>query len=144
MSFIECNCDQDGSLDGNCNDAGKCFCKTGFDGDKCETCAKDFFGFPQCQGNYFFLFFQRIMSFFPSIYFMSFVECNCYPNGSEDGNCNDAGKCSCWDVFEGDKCDMCAKEFFGFPKCQGIHFFFNLFALTSSFWGALPPLLICT
>ena len=57
MSFIECNCDGDGSLDGKCDDAGKCSCKTGFDGVKCNTCAKNFFGFPQCQGIFFLTFF---------------------------------------------------------------------------------------
>ena len=36
MSFIECNCDQDGSKSDNCDDVGKCSCKPGFDGDKCE------------------------------------------------------------------------------------------------------------
>ena len=54
---------------------------------------------------------------------MSFIVCNCHGDGSEDGNCNDAGICSCKLGFEGDKCDTCAKEFFGFPQCQGIHFF---------------------
>ena len=43
MSFIECNCDKDGSKDVNCNDAGKCSCKTGFDGDTSDTYAIDFF-----------------------------------------------------------------------------------------------------
>ena len=56
MSFIECNCDGDGSLDGKCDDAGKCSCKTGFDGVKCNACAKKFFGFPQCQGIFFSIF----------------------------------------------------------------------------------------
>ena len=56
MSFIDCNCDEDGSLDINCTDAGKCSCKPGFDGDKCNICAKDFFGFPQCQSILFFNF----------------------------------------------------------------------------------------
>ena len=59
MSFIECNCDQDGSEDGNCNDTGKCVCKPGFDGNKCNTCAKEFFGFPRCQGIYFFSIFSK-------------------------------------------------------------------------------------
>ena len=59
MSFIECNCDQDGSLGGNCNDAGKCSCKPGFDGDKCSKCANNFFGFPHCQGIHFFNFYKK-------------------------------------------------------------------------------------
>ena len=50
MSFVECNCHQDGSLFGNCNDAGKCSCKRDFGGDKCNTCDKGFFGFPHCRG----------------------------------------------------------------------------------------------
>ena len=56
MSFIDCNCDGAGSLDGKCDDAGKCSCKPGFDGVKCNTCAKKFFGFPQCQGIFFSIF----------------------------------------------------------------------------------------
>ena len=56
MSFIECNCDADGSLDGKCDDAGKCSCKPGFDGVKCNMCAKKFFGYPQCEGIFFSIF----------------------------------------------------------------------------------------
>ena len=56
LCFIECKCDGDGSLDGKCDDAGKCSCKPGFDGVKCNSCAKKFFGFPQCQGIFFFFF----------------------------------------------------------------------------------------
>ena len=52
MSLIECNCTQVGSLDGNCNDAGKCFCKLGFDEDnKCGKCAKGYSVFPKCERN---------------------------------------------------------------------------------------------
>ena len=50
MSFIECNCTQVGSLDGNCNDTtGKCACKVGFDGDKCNRCDKGYSEFPNCE-----------------------------------------------------------------------------------------------
>ena len=70
MSFIECNCDEDGSEDGNCDvDSGKCSCKHGFDGDKCNTCAKEFFGFPNCLG-IFFLIFQKIIFY---LYYLSYV-----------------------------------------------------------------------
>ena len=71
MSFIECNCDGDGSLDGKCDDAGKCSCKPGFDGFKCNTCAKKFFGFPQCQGISFFSVLLRLMLY--SLYYLSYV-----------------------------------------------------------------------
>ena len=60
MSFIECECHQNGSLaDGNCDDAGKCSCKPGFDKDKCNTCAKEYFGFPDCQGIFLFQFLKE-------------------------------------------------------------------------------------
>ena len=78
MSLIECNCDKDGSKDVNCTDAGKCSCKPGFDGDKCNICAKDFFGFPRCQGVYLVSIFpKKLYYFLCTIYFMSFEECNC-------------------------------------------------------------------
>ena len=70
MTFIECNCDRDGSVFGNCDDAGKCSCMPGFDGDKCNTCAKDFFGFPQCQGIVFSNFSKNMLF---SLYYLSYV-----------------------------------------------------------------------
>ena len=129
MSYIECNCDGDGSLDGKCDDAGKCSCKTGFDGVKCNTCAKKFFGFPQCRGIFFFFNFSKIMlfSFYYLIYLMSFIEGNCDGDGSLDGKCDDAGKCSCKPGFDGVKCNTCANNFFGFPQCRGMYLFFSIF-----------------
>ena len=64
--FIECNCHQNGSINSNCDNVGKCTCKMGFDGVKCDTCAKGFsgencekcndgfYGYPNCQGRFFF------------------------------------------------------------------------------------------
>ena len=46
--FIDCNCGP-GSIDDNCDYAGKCSCKYGFDGHKCDTCSKGFHGFPNCE-----------------------------------------------------------------------------------------------
>ena len=121
MSFIECNCNGDGSLDGKCDDAGKCSCKPGFDEVKCNTCAKNFFGFPQCQSILFFNFSEIML--FSLYYLMSFIECNCDGDGSLYGKCDDTGKCSCKTGFDGNKCDKCAKDFFGFRPCQSILFF---------------------
>ena len=56
MPFIECHCNTDGSINGNCDNIGKCTCKTGtgffqgFSGEKCEKCDYGFYGFPFCQG----------------------------------------------------------------------------------------------
>ena len=73
MSFIECNCDRDRSLGGNCDDAGKCSCKPGFDGDKCNTCAQKYFGFPHCQGIVFFNFSKKYVIFsLLSIFYVSY------------------------------------------------------------------------
>ena len=71
MSFIECNCNGDGSENGNCNDAGKCSCKPGFDGNKCDKCVKGFFGFPQCQSIHLVQFLQKIIQFF--LYYILYV-----------------------------------------------------------------------
>ena len=136
MSFIECNCDRDGSKNENCDDGGKCSCKPKISGDKCNKCAKGFFGFPRCRGINFFQFLQKNYNFLFTIYFMSFIECNCDRNGSENENCDDTGKCFCKTGFVGNKCNTCAKKFFG-PQCQGI--FFQLFKkmLFSLYYGPL-------
>ena len=121
LSFIECNCTIDGSVNVNCDNTGKCSCKTGFDGVKCNTCANNFFGFPQCQG---IQFLPKVLLLSVFISFLCFIECKCDGDGSLDGKCDDAGKCSCKPGFDGKKCTACANGFFGFPQCQGI-FFFN-------------------
>ena len=71
MSFIDCKCDGDGSLDGKCDDAGKCSCKTRIVGVKCNTCANNFFGFPQCQGIFFYQVYLKLMLF--SLYYLFYV-----------------------------------------------------------------------
>ena len=78
ISFLECNCDRDGSLGGNCDDAGKCTCKTGIDGvfqgfsgEKCDACIKGFYGFPYCEGGFMFSFFlKRTSQIIPIFHFI--------------------------------------------------------------------------
>ena len=43
----DCYCDKDNSLSIACNDMGKCECKTGFGGDKCDECYDGYTG-PNC------------------------------------------------------------------------------------------------
>ena len=72
MPFIECNCNTIGSINGNCDNTGKCTCKTGIDrvipgfsGEKCGKCEAGFFGFPYCQGRSLFSsFIKEIVSIF--------------------------------------------------------------------------------
>ena len=49
--LIECHCNEDGSVNANCDEAsGKCNCKEHIIGDKCTQCVEEFYGFPNCEG----------------------------------------------------------------------------------------------
>lgn len=49
-TFSECNCNSSGSKNSVCNKGtGKCPCKYGFNGHKCEECDGSFYGFPNCE-----------------------------------------------------------------------------------------------
>ena len=63
-----------------------------------------FFFFPQCEK-----------------YFLAFIDCNCSTDGSKNGNCDKDGRCSCKLGFDEDKCGICAKGFYGFPRCKGVY-----------------------
>ena len=50
-SFIECECEVAGSDNLICDKkGGKCYCKVGFNGQKCGECDEKFFGYPNCKG----------------------------------------------------------------------------------------------
>ena len=36
-----------------CDETGKCICKDNIMGDNCDECISDYFGFPECKGNFF-------------------------------------------------------------------------------------------
>ncbi|XP_065313132.1 laminin subunit gamma-1-like isoform X2 [Gordionus sp. m RMFG-2023] len=83
-----CGCDPIGSLGMQCNSLGKCPCKTGVAGDKCNVCAANFFGFSEtgCR------------------------PCGCSEVGSLDRppRCrSDTGQCVCKSNVEGQACDRC-------------------------------------
>ena len=47
--ILECGCDSEKTLDTICAPGnGKCDCKLGYDGEKCEKCAPMFYGHPAC------------------------------------------------------------------------------------------------
>ena len=43
-----CECNLNGSLTKQCNENGKCECKTNITGKKCDRCANDNISFPNC------------------------------------------------------------------------------------------------
>ena len=42
-NFIACNCDTGGSQDTACDNNGRCTCKDGYAGEKCDVCAHGFY-----------------------------------------------------------------------------------------------------
>ena len=40
FNFIACNCDTAGSSDAACDNNGRCSCRTGYVGGKCDVCAR--------------------------------------------------------------------------------------------------------
>ena len=52
MSKLECECDVDGSREGECisNEIdGGCQCKEGYTGKFCDSCKSGYYGFPNCK-----------------------------------------------------------------------------------------------
>ena len=49
--FLACQCNMDGSEDGNCASDGQCSCKENIAGAKCDQCQEGYSmnGFPTCQ-----------------------------------------------------------------------------------------------
>ncbi|CAH1389697.1 unnamed protein product [Nezara viridula] len=45
LACVSCNCDETGSRSLQCNSEGKCDCKPGVTGDKCDHCAADYYDF---------------------------------------------------------------------------------------------------
>ncbi|XP_014222768.1 laminin subunit gamma-1 isoform X2 [Trichogramma pretiosum] len=90
---VACNCNEIGSRSLQCNTEGKCQCKPGVTGDKCDRCAANHYDF--------------------SSFGCSSCEC------SEAGSLNNApscdpvtGMCMCKDNVEGKRCRECRPGFF--------------------------------
>ncbi|KAJ8665186.1 hypothetical protein QAD02_006848 [Eretmocerus hayati] len=90
---VACNCDETGSRSLQCNTEGKCQCKPGVTGDKCDRCAPNFYEFSG----------------------LGCISCKCNEAGSLDNtpNCDPyTGKCTCKDNVEGKRCDDCRPGYF--------------------------------
>ena len=51
-NVVACGCHTQGSSSAECDSSGKCSCKSNVINDKCTSCKSEYFGFPDCQGNY--------------------------------------------------------------------------------------------
>ncbi|XP_033856869.3 laminin subunit alpha-1-like [Acipenser ruthenus] len=100
---VECGCDLNGSQHSVCikddNHAdlqkgllpGKCHCKEGYAGEKCDRCAFGYSGYPYC------------------------VKCNCSLIGSINLDpC--AEQCMCKENVMGDNCDLCKRGYYNLQK----------------------------
>ncbi|XP_029970340.1 laminin subunit alpha-3-like isoform X2 [Salarias fasciatus] len=89
-----CNCDYSGTVSGVCDSAGRCLCRQGVEGERCDRCRPGYHSFPNCQA------------------------CYCDYSGTESGVCDPAGRCLCRQGVEGERCDRCRPGYHSFPSCQ--------------------------
>ncbi|XP_023597830.1 laminin subunit alpha-3 isoform X2 [Trichechus manatus latirostris] len=91
-----CECDLDGVLPEICDARGRCLCRPGVEGSRCDTCRLGFYSFPICQA------------------------CWCSALGSYQTPCSPVtGQCDCRPGVTGQLCDRCLSEAYDFPHCQG-------------------------
>ncbi|KAL7984791.1 hypothetical protein Chor_003361 [Crotalus horridus] len=87
---LPCNCSPVGSLSTQCDNYGRCSCKLGVMGDKCDRCQPGFHSLTEAGCR----------------------RCSCNPAGSTD-ECNvETGRCTCKDNVEGFNCERCKPGFF--------------------------------
>ncbi|XP_058793265.1 laminin subunit gamma-1 [Phymastichus coffea] len=94
---VACNCNEIGSRSLQCNSEGKCQCKPGVTGDKCDRCAPNFFDF---SGH-------------------GCTSCDCNEAGSlaNQPSCDAVtGTCICKDNVEGKRCRECRPGFFNLAE----------------------------
>lgn len=112
---LPCNCNINGSLSLQCDVEGRCACRVGVTGEKCDTCQPGFhsLGPDGCR------------------------PCECDPSGSV-GDCSPLdGRCHCKQNVEGHSCDRCKPGFFNLQQvnptgCQPCFCFGHSLACSSS------------
>uniref|UniRef100_A0A8C0J1Y3 Laminin subunit gamma 2 n=1 Tax=Chelonoidis abingdonii TaxID=106734 RepID=A0A8C0J1Y3_CHEAB len=95
-SCLPCNCNPRGSLGLQCDNYGRCSCKPGVMGDKCDRCQLGFHSFSEagCQAG------GQVSS----------AQCDCDPAGST-GHCV-SGRCVCKASVSGERCDRCKQGYY--------------------------------
>ncbi|XP_045372599.2 laminin subunit gamma-2 [Camelus bactrianus] len=93
---LPCNCDSKGSLSARCDNSGRCSCKPGVTGDRCDRCLPGFHTLTDagCTRD------QRLLD----------SKCDCDPAGIS-GPC-DAGRCVCKPAVTGERCDRCRPGYY--------------------------------
>ncbi|KAG7214822.1 hypothetical protein INR49_010714 [Caranx melampygus] len=89
----QCICDYRGTTYGICDTFGRCLCRQGVEGERCDRCQPGYHSFPNCQA------------------------CLCDGAGVADGFCSPSGACTCLPNYGGQECDECAPGFYGYPDC---------------------------
>uniref|UniRef100_A0A8D2KTR3 Laminin subunit gamma 2 n=1 Tax=Varanus komodoensis TaxID=61221 RepID=A0A8D2KTR3_VARKO len=95
---MPCRCDPTGSAGVQCDVHGRCRCKRGVTGDKCERCQDGFQSFSEAGCSP--LFPQRLL----------LSRCDCNPAGST-GQCV-SRRCVCKAAAAGDRCDSCKQGYY--------------------------------
>ncbi|XP_066102434.1 laminin subunit alpha-3 isoform X1 [Saccopteryx bilineata] len=91
-----CECNLEGVLPDICDAQGRCLCRPGVEGPRCDTCRLGFYSFPICQA------------------------CQCSARGSDQTPCSPVtGQCKCQPGITGRQCDRCLSGAYDFPHCQG-------------------------
>ncbi|XP_071346604.1 laminin subunit alpha-3-like isoform X2 [Trachinotus anak] len=89
----QCICDYRGTVYGVCDGFGRCLCRQGVEGARCDRCQPGYHSFPNCQ------------------------ECLCDSAGVADSVCSPSGQCICLPNYGGPECDECAPGYYGYPDC---------------------------
>ncbi|KAM9349369.1 laminin subunit alpha-3-like [Symphorus nematophorus] len=92
-SCQQCICDYRGTLHTVCDAVGRCLCRQGVEGERCDRCQPGYHSFPNCQA------------------------CLCDGAGVADSVCSPTGQCVCFPNYGGQECDECAPGNYGYPDC---------------------------
>ncbi|XP_041698144.2 laminin subunit alpha-3 isoform X5 [Coregonus clupeaformis] len=93
-SCQQCLCDRRGSVLELCDASGRCMCREGVEGQRCDRCRPGHHTFPNCQ------------------------VCRCDGAGVTDRVCGPNRQCRCRANYIGQQCDQCAPGYYGYPDCS--------------------------